>query len=273
MTGKFVAGSALALIAAAALSACGAVEATGTPAGGSAATTATGAGGTAPAGQRSARLVASVGRCTSGVPTVTVQGTGTVEGAPDELTIDLGVQTQSVSAAAALSANNTKARALIAELVAHGVAKAQIQTSDLSISTNTDNNGRITGYVVENDVTATVYDLSSAGTIVDAAARVAGNAIRVNDLQFGFRHPSVLLGQAHAAAVRQAAGEAAQMAAAAGAALGPLCSIQDQGGDQVLQPMVGFAAAAKASAPVQAGTQQVTATVSVAYQLASGPAH
>ncbi len=264
MTGKFVAGSALALLVAVALSACGAGGPTGTPAGSS--------GGAAGAGESSVQLAASVARCTSGAPTVTVQGTGTVEGAPDELTIDLGVQTQSASAAVALSANDTKAQALISELVAHGVAKAQIQTSNLSISTNTDNNGQITGYVVENDVTATIYNLSSAGVVVDAAAKVAGNAIRVNDLQFSFRHPSVLLGQAHAAAVRQAASEAAQMASAAGATLGPLCSIQDQGGDQVPLPMAGFAAA-KASAPVQAGTQQVTATVSVVYQLASGSAH
>lgn len=266
MTGKLVWTSGIGLlVAAASLSAGGATAAS--PAAAAQRTTAA-------ARLRAAtpHLAASAAPCTTGLPTVTVEGTGTAQGVPDELTLSLGVETRSVTAAAALASNNTKSQAVIGQMSAHGVPKDQIQTSGLSVQPNYDNAGNITSYVVDNDVTATLYKLSDAGALIDAAAHVAGNSVRVNGLQFGFRDQSTLMGQAKAGAVRQAIGQARQMAAAAGMTLGSLCSLQD---DTTVSPQpVNFAAASAAPAattPIEPGSQQVTATVTVIYQLAPAP--
>jgi uncharacterized protein len=226
-------------------------------------------GGTS--GHPQAALSASVQqKCQNGAPTVTVGGTGTATATPDQVMIALGVQTQAPTAAAAMNENATKASALIAKLEADGVAKANIQTSNLSVQPNYNNNGTvITGYQVTNDVNVTLHDVSRAGIVIDDAAGTAGNAIRVNGVSFSVQNEGALLAQARAAAVHQAAQQAQVMASAAGFALGPLCSLQDNTSVQVPQPLyaAGAPAASAATTPVEAGSLQVTADVTAVYQL------
>lgn len=209
---------------------------------------------------------------------MTVQGQVSVQGAPDTLTLSLGIQTQSATAAIALDSNSTKADALVNTMEADGIAKADLQTSGLSVQPVYNNTGAtITGYQVTNTVTITVHDLARAGTIIDDAAKVAGNAIRVNSVAFSIEDSTALVGRARAGAVRQATGQAAVLASAAGMALGPLCSLRDN--TQLPQPQPqpvwsGFAAAAPAVhlPPIEAGTEQVTADVTAIYQLDTPPA-
>ncbi len=147
---------------------------------------------------------------------------------PNELTISLGVQTQASTAAVALSTNSTKANALIAKLEADGVTEQDLQTSGLTVQpVYTGPKQLITSYQVMNTVTVTLYDLAEAGKIIDDAASAAGNAIVVNDIAFSVKDDTALLGQARAAAVRQAMGQAQLMASAAGMSLGHLCSLVD----------------------------------------------
>lgn len=219
-----------------------------------------------------AQLTSVLSVCAPGAPSLTVQGTGTVTAVPDLLNISLGVETTAATANAALAANDTKSQAMVATLVASGVAKPQIQTSGLSVQPNYNNSGRITSYVVDNYVSANLLDIAKAGSVVDAVAAVVGNAVRVNGLNFGFQHPSALVGQAEAAAVRQAQAQAAAMAAAAKLTLKQICSIhEDSNSTPTPQPLPGMAATARPSTPIEAGTQQVTASVTVTYLLGATP--
>jgi uncharacterized protein YggE len=214
--------------------------------------------------------------CPTNASTVTVQGYGSAEGQPNELTISLGVQTQASTAAGALSTNSAKANALIAKLEADGVAEEDLQTSGLTVQpVYTGPKQVITSYQVMNNVTVTLYDLAEAGKIIDDAASAAGNAIVVNSIAFSVKDDTALLGQARAAAVRQAKGQAQVMAAAAGMSLGHLCSLVD---NSSAPPPISFASGApgKATAPstpVQPGEEQVTANVTAVYELvAASPA-
>src|SRR5205823_10335199 len=86
----------------------------------------------------------------------------------------IGVQTRDQSAKAALDANTTKATALINVLKSKGVAPADLQTSQLSVNPTYDSaTGRITGYEVTNQVTATLHDVGAAGGLIDAAGQAA----------------------------------------------------------------------------------------------------
>jgi len=233
-----------------------------------------GGAGLAAHGSSSAHLAAAISKpqdpkCPTGAATVTVDGHATAQQAPNEITISLGVQTQATKATVALNDNSTKANALVAKLLIDGVAQNDIQTSNLSIQPIYSGQKQLlTGYQVNDTLTVTLLDLKSAGTIIDDAAQIAGNSVVVNDISFSVQNDGTVLAEARAAAVRQATAQAHAMASAAGMVLGPLCSLVDN--TAAPQPnSVGAAEplAARASTPVEAGEETVSADVTAVYEL------
>jgi len=201
---------------------------------------------------------------------ITAHGTGTVTGTPDELTIQLGVQTRADTAAAALAANNQQANNLINTLKSKGVADADLQTSQLSVDQSYDpTNTRITGYQVSNQVTVTLHHVADAGDIIDAAGRAAGDAIRVQQLSFTIADESALRAKARADAVKRAKAQAAQMARAAGVHLGKLLSITEAPAAQPPGPLYRHQALSDGApqAPVQPGTDTLSVDVDVVYDI------
>ncbi len=197
--------------------------------------------------------------------TIVVAGEGQVKGTPDTLTMNIGVQTTDASAQTALDRNNTEAAALIDTLTRKGVAKKDIQTTDLSISPKFDLGGHVTGYTVANTVTVTLHHITNAGTIIDAAARAAGNDITLDSVALSIGDTSALLRQAREAAVKQAMSHAGQLASAAGVKLGVVRKIDDTATQLPRPQFLGVpATSGKASSvPIEAGQQQLTVDVSV----------
>lgn len=209
----------------------------------------------------------------SNVRTITVHGVGKKTQAPDQVTVTLGVETQAVTAAEALKANNAKAAELIKVLKARGVLDKNLQTSQLSVYPQFDNTGRkVTGYTVSNIVTATVQDISGTGALIDAAAGVAGDAIRVQNLSFSIADTSEALKTARERAVADAKTQAEQLAAAAGVRLGALRAISTSTSSvpvPITQQNVYAPKAADAgSVPIEAGSQEVRAEVDLVFEMA-----
>jgi uncharacterized protein len=200
-------------------------------------------------------------------PGITARAVGTVKGAPDLLTVVLGVQTQGPDAKAALDANSQRTTALLDALKGGGVAAADLQTSQLSINPTYAPNGRINGYDVANLVTATLRDIAGAGGLVDAAAAAAGDAVRVQQLAFSIDDDSAARATARAAAVKQAQAQARQMADAAGVRLGALRSITEIPAPTTFAADTARASAASAAVPIEPGTQELGVTVEVAYDV------
>ncbi len=202
---------------------------------------------------------------------INTRGTGTATGTPDTLTVALGVETQAAEAKSALESNAQKTSALIDTLKGRGIPADDIQTSGLSVyPTLEGGTGRITGYQVTNRVTATLRDIGAAGTLIDAAASAAGEAIRVEQTTFSISDDSELRAQARARAVQQAQGQAKQIADAAGVELGSVRSIVEEPPNQsapVMRSPVAFDQAAAASTPIEAGSQQLTVNVTVTYDI------
>lgn len=203
---------------------------------------------------------------------ISTRGTGTATGTPDTLTVALGVQTQAAEAKAALDANAQRSAALIDTLKGKGVPSEDIQTSGLSVNpTYESGSGRINGYQVTNRVTATLHDLATAGTLIDAAAAAAGDAIRVEQTTFSISDDSELRAEARARAVRQAQDQAEQIAQAAGVDLGKVRSIVEvpptSTEDQLMRSPMAFDQAAANSVPIEAGSQQLTVNVQLTYDI------
>jgi uncharacterized protein YggE len=206
----------------------------------------------------------------SDVPGITANGVGTVTGTPDVVTIVLGVQTRGPSANSALDANAQQANALVSTLKGKGVADADITTSQLSVSPDYNSpDGRITGYQVTNQVTATVHDVAAAGGIIDAAGAAAGDAIRVQQLSFSIGDDSGLRARARADAVKQAQAQARQLADAAGVRLGNIRSITEVPSAPPPTPMYArpLGGDSARQTPVQPGSQKLTVAVDVVYDI------
>jgi uncharacterized protein len=210
-----------------------------------------------------------------GRPSIAARGVGLVKGTPDTLRVVLGVETRSASAKDALAANDDKANALVDTLKSKGVEAKDIQTSQLSINPTYDDKGqRITGYQVNNIVTATLHDIAGAGALIDAAAGAVGDAVRVQSIGFSIDDDSTLKAEARRQAVHLAQLQAEQMAKAAGVKLGAIRFISEVPASSPMpyydQVAEGRAAApgAKAPAPVLPGQQELSLTVDVVWDIA-----
>lgn len=198
---------------------------------------------------------------------ITVTGTGNVTGVPNQLILDMGVQVNGPTVDSALASANAAVNRVTAALRADGVAKADIQTSGLSIYPNYPNNSQVpSSYGVGESLTATLNNLHTAGAQISAAVQAGGNATTVNDISLNLTDTSSLLAQARARAVADAKAKAAQYAKALGKPLGPVISVTDQANTQPYPVFSGEAAsAAKSAVPISPGTQQLSVSITVVF--------
>jgi uncharacterized protein YggE len=195
--------------------------------------------------------------------TITVTGNGTVNATPDRASFDFGVQTQAGTAAEALSRNAVQARAIVDALKKAGIVPSDIQTTQVSLWPQTSSNGtEITGYQASNSVQVTAA-LDKAGDLVDAAVRAGANNVDGPNLDTADK--SSLYDDALKQALSVAKGKAQAIAGATGLTLTGVVKVTE-GGNAV--PMPYFDAArpvAAANVPIEAGTQQIEASVTVTY--------
>jgi uncharacterized protein len=197
---------------------------------------------------------------------ITVTGTGTVTGSANQLILSMGVQVTGSSVTSALDQANLGVRRVTSMLIARGVAKSDIQTSDLNISPDYNGASQITGYSVSESLTATLDQLGQAGNQIQAAVQAGGNAVTVDGVSLNLTSTSPLMAAARARAVANAKAQAQQFASALGEPLGPVISITP-----VQQPSptpVQFGAAnssARPSVPISPGTQQLSVSITVVY--------
>jgi uncharacterized protein len=211
--------------------------------------------------------------CGGSGPKLTVQGTGLATGTPNLLTATIGISVTDGTATAALADDDNRATTVTSLLSKGGVAPADVQTSDVSIFPNYNDHGYITGYQVSNTLTAKLRNFANAGSLIDAVAGAAGNAIRLNSLTFSVEDTRALEDQARSDAVHQAVSHAQSMALAAGERLGPVCSLTDNSQTNSSPPYLQFGQASAAPAdnaaglPLEAGSQQESDQVTMVYEL------
>ena len=202
--------------------------------------------------------------------TITVTGTGLVTLTPDIAYINIGVHSQDASAATAMNDNNLNAQAVIDAIKSFGIEDKDIQTTNFSIypQQQYDNNGNMTGiiYVVENTVYVTMRDLTKLGDLLDASFRAGAN--NINSISFDLADKTDALSQARSAAVTDARKQADELTGATGVSLGDVQTISyyDSSAPLIAQ---GLRAAMGGgdSVPVQAGSMQITTTVTIVYEI------
>jgi uncharacterized protein len=194
---------------------------------------------------------------------ITVLGTGSANVTPDRASFAFGTVSQARTASAALAASSQAVTRVIDALRRAGVARADIQTADVSLSPRMSENGEeIIGYTASNTVTAIVRKLADAGDVIDAAVGAGANQMSGPNLLASDQ--DTVYRNALKAAVAEARTKAETLASASGLALGNITAIVESGGAMPL-PVAG--GARDSAVPIEPGTQRIEATVSVTFAI------
>ena len=203
-------------------------------------------------------------------PGIIVVGTGAVTTTPDVLVLQLGTEVRHPNVSAALGQASAALSAMVARLREAGVPDVDLRTSGASLWSQGDEQGRLTGHVATQALTAKLRDLAAAGDLVVQVVAAGGEAARLHGLSFEVDDDSALLVQAREAAFADARVKAEQYAALAGRGLGAVRRVTEGGGGNyrpLARVPVPYGAAAQAMA-VEPGSQEVTATVEVEWAFA-----
>ena len=207
-------------------------------------------------------------------PTITVTGTGRVGVRPDLADLRLGVTSTEASVEAARAAAARALTEVLARLRGLGIAERDLQTSIVAVNPQYDYSRegkapRLAGYTITNLVSAVIRDIDRVGAAIDAA--LAAGATSVDRIAFRVADPSAAEAEARTAAVADARAKADILAAAAGLSIAGVAAILEPGGaipfPAQFPEMARMAATNDASTPVEPGTNEVTASVTIAYRL------
>jgi uncharacterized protein YggE len=199
--------------------------------------------------------------------TISVSGTGSVTVIPNRAHLSFGVETTGETATAALSANGGAMRKLIAAIRGAGIAPADIQTQQVSLSPtySDDDQERIIGYGASNSVSVNVRKLADAGALIDKA--VAAGANQVSGPSLDREDLSALYHKALEAAIADARAKAQVLAIGSNLTLGRVTYVSESTSEPPVSRDAFKAAASEApSTPIEAGTSQLQATVSVTFE-------
>ena len=194
---------------------------------------------------------------------ITVTGNGSVSVTPDGGAMSFGTVSQAQTAAAALAAGSRAVARVVGALLKAGVAKKDIQTTEVSLSPRPNDNGdEVVGYTATNTVTAEVRSIGGLGSAVDAAAKAGANQVYGPGLLASDRDGAYR--RALAAALADARAKAETLAASSGATVGKIRAIVESGASPEPLPMA-TAARGTAATPIEPGTQTIEAIVTVTF--------
>ncbi|TXI57541.1 SIMPL domain-containing protein [Mycolicibacter arupensis] len=203
---------------------------------------------------------------------VTVVGTGEVQGVPDTLTTEAGIEFLAGDVTSAMNQTSERQQAVIDALVDAGVNRKDISTTQVSLQPqygNSEPNGSsaITGYRAGNTIRVKV-ERDSASQVLAVIVRAGGDATRINGVSYSIEDDSALVRGARERAFNDAKDRAEQYAQLSGLHLGQVISISEVAGETPPMPVgMPMPRAMAAAPPVEPGQQTVSFTVTAVWEL------
>jgi uncharacterized protein YggE len=214
----------------------------------------------------------------SSAPRIAVTGEGRVDIAPDMAVLSLTVTREAQTARAALDANSSAMKDVLAAMASQGINKKDLQTSNFSIQpkytyAKPNANGErrapeIVGYSVRNSLTVRVRDINNVGSILDKSISLGVN--EGGNIRFTNSDPSKAITQARALAVKDAIDKAGTLAKAADVKTGDILEISERSGSLRPVPMARSAmmmAESSDSVPLASGENTYTVSVNVSFAI------
>ncbi|MCZ2152586.1 MAG: SIMPL domain-containing protein [Bryobacterales bacterium] len=202
---------------------------------------------------------------------ITASGEATVTVKPDQALLSIGVTTQAPTSQEAGSRNAQQTQNLLTALTKALGNSGDFKTSGYWINPQYDSNpakpsvNRITSYVARNTVEVKIDDLSIVSKVIDAAVKAGSN--NIGSLRFTLKDEQAPKTKALIEATAQAREKAAAMAKALGLRVTRVVSVSDStvpaGRPYVMEARMAVADSAPANTPVEPGTMDVNANVTV----------
>ena len=203
--------------------------------------------------------------------TIVVNGTGRVAVAPDVAEVRLGVTVTRPTVDGARAEAATTMDAILAAVDAAGVPRRDVRTTLLSVQPRYDHRDNrpptLTGYELANVVEVTVRDLARLGDVVDGT--LGAGATSMDGLSFRVADPAPAEREARLLAMAEARARADVLAEAAGLSIQGVSSVVEGGAAPPPGPRMKaerMMLAADAATPVEAGSQELTVSVTVTYR-------
>lgn len=198
-------------------------------------------------------------------PFLRFTGTGRVTAKPDQATLEFSTDGRGGSQSQAMNQASARMRRLIDALKRAGVADADLRTGGGYAARDWQDSSR---WIATQSLTVTVRDLGRAGNLL--ALGTDNGATSSSGPSFSLSDASAFYQAALRRAVQDARGKAEAAAALMGVRITGVVSVEEGGAGQpypVLADAAGMAASAAPTAPppVQPGTQQVAAAVTVVF--------
>ena len=206
-------------------------------------------------------------------PSIRVTGEAAVTTKPDQAQIDVGVVTEAKNAQAAATENAEKLDAVLGEPRKALGPGADIKSTSYALTPmyhypKEGGTPTITGYSTTNVIQVKTHELTQVGKIIDTAAQ--SNANRIQSLQFTLKDEQAVYIQALREAVARARAKAEAIGSALGLKIVRVLSAEE--GGQQSRPVYAEGMRARAAAPVQTpvepGTLEVRATVTLTVEIA-----
>src|ERR1700731_594008 len=200
---------------------------------------------------------------------VTVVGSGQVQGVPDTLTADAGIEFTAPDVTAAMNQTNARQQAVINALVGAGLDRKDISTTTVTLEPQYSNPGAsgtasITGYRATNAIQVKIHPTDAASGMLALIISTGGDATRISSVSYSIADDSQLVKDARARAFQDAKSRAEQYAQLSGLKLGNVISISEaSGGAPPAPPRSGM----QAAVPLEPGQQTVSFSVTAVWEL------
>jgi uncharacterized protein len=199
---------------------------------------------------------------------VTVVGSGQVQGVPDTLTADVGIEFTAPDVTTAMNQTNDRQQAVINAVAGAGVDRKDISTTEVSLQPQYDNaGGTITGYRAGNSIRVKIHPADSASHVLAVIVGAGSDATRINSVSYSIADDSQLVKDARTRAFQDAKNRAEQYAQLSGLKLGKIISISEASGGAAPVPAPLRGGAMPSAVPLEPGQQTVGFSVTAVWEL------
>jgi hypothetical protein len=200
--------------------------------------------------------------------TVRAVGTATITAKPDQARISIGAMTQAATAEDAVEQDAAKTQSVLVSLKALIGSNGTIQTTNYSVAPQYKyEQGQaptITGYEANHTVEVTLNEITLVGKVIDAASKAGANGI--NRIEFTVKDDSGLREEALSKAAAAARKNAEAIAKSLGLGITGIAAAETNEANPIrpiMAPMAKMMMAAPAATPVESGTIEVQASVTI----------
>ena len=199
---------------------------------------------------------------------VTVVGSGHVQGVPDTLTADVGIEFIAADVTTAMNQTNDRQQSVINAVAGAGVDRKDISTTEVSLQPQYDSSGgKITGYRADNSIRVKIHPADAASHVLAVIVGAGGDATRINSVSYSIADDSQLVKDARARAFQDAKDRAQQYAQLSGLGLGKIISISEASSGGAPATALPAPRAMPSAVPLEPGQQTVAFTVTAVWEL------